>query len=104
MAFIILIVEPSSAAIESSNALRITFRRGCPALEIGLKADGVGDLWRFWVSRLSERPIVATQGSLKHSAAVGRSSGLSCIIRAMRRSTGSLLTRTVFPRSSDFRE
>jgi hypothetical protein len=76
----ILIVEPSSVAIVSSNAFRITFRRGSPVLEVRPEMDGVSDLSRFWASRLSEGSIVAIQGSFKHSAAVGRLLGLSYII------------------------
>jgi len=59
MAFIILVVEPLSVVIESANALRITFQRGCSALEVGLDVDGASDLPRFWASGLFELSIVA---------------------------------------------
>lgn len=96
-----MIIELSLVAKESANAVRITFRIGCSVLEVGLDVDGTGDLPRFWASRLSPVSIVAIEGSFKHSAAVGRLLGLFCIIRSMRRSAGSLLTRTLFPRSKE---
>lgn len=96
-----MFVELSLGAIESANALRITFRRGCPVLEVGLDVDGAGDLTRFWVSQQSEVSIVAIQGSFKHSAAVGRLLGSFYIIRSMRRSAGFLLIETLFPRSKE---
>ena len=72
--------------------------------EIRLEVNGVGDLSRFWVSRLSEWLFVDIQRSFKHSVAVGHILVTSWIIRRMRRSAGSLLTRTVFLRSKDVRE
>lgn len=59
MAFMIAAVEPSLVAAELLNAVRITFRRGCLALKVGLDGPAVGHLPRFWPSTLLELLIVA---------------------------------------------
>ena len=47
MTFIIIIIKLSLIAIESINAVHITFRRGCSVFKVGLDVDGADDLPRF---------------------------------------------------------
>ncbi len=67
---------------------------GCPAFEVV-----IGDTMRFVAKEPLEALFQAIQGSFKHSEAVDRFPGTSCIILLTSRIAGSLEGARFFPRT-----